>query len=82
MRDTLIERVLLVAKRFLNIKDATVRSIALDVGVSKSAIYNDLVLRLKLINDKLYRRAKLKLAYNKKMRHIRGGSATRRKFIK
>ncbi len=61
---------------------ATVRSAAIYFGVSKSTVHKDLAYKLKYINKNLYSRVKLILDKNKSERHLRGGEATRRKYLK
>ena len=61
---------------------ATVRSAALQFGISKSTVHKDLTYKLKTVNPSLYRRAKEILELNKSERHLRGGEATRMKYLK
>ncbi len=61
---------------------ATVRSCAAHFGISKSTVHKDLTKRLKYTNKKLYFLVKEILALNKSERHIRGGEATRQKYLK
>ena len=61
---------------------ATVRAAALHFGISKSTVHKDLVIKLKYVNKSLYEQVKLVLALNKSERHLRGGEATRRKYLK
>ena len=58
----------------------TVREVAKIVGFSKSTVHNDLTLRLKKLDLALYDEVKSLLEYNKKIRHIRGGEATKAKY--
>lgn len=59
---------------------STVRSIAKRFGVSKSTVHHDLTVRLPLIDDNLAKEVNDVLQYNKRVRHIRGGIATRKKY--
>lgn len=59
---------------------ATVREAAKHFGVSKSSVHKDMDERLKLLNLTLYRNVRQVLSYNKSVRHLRGGEATRRKY--
>ena len=59
---------------------ATVRSAAKQVGISKSTVHKDLSQRLPAFNRALYLQVKEVLDLNKAERHIRGGIATRRKY--
>ena len=60
---------------------ATVRKTAKVFGISKSTVHKDVSERLKYINPKLYREVKTVLQTNKAQRHIRGGLATKRKYL-
>ena len=60
---------------------ATVRAAAARFGVSKSTVHKDLTERLKDIDRLSYEKVRLVLEQNKAERHIRGGDATRRKYI-
>ena len=60
---------------------ATVRKAAKVFGISKSTVHKDVSERLKYINPKLYREVKVVLETNKAQRHIRGGLATRQKYL-
>ena len=59
----------------------TVRGAAQKFGVSKSTVHKDLSERLPLFNRSLYLQVKEILDENKAQRHIRGGMATRRKYL-
>lgn len=61
---------------------ATVRAAASHFGVSKSTVHKDLTTRLKYINPGLYSAVKEILEVNKAQRHLRGGEATRMKYLK
>ncbi|MBQ8689118.1 MAG: sporulation transcriptional regulator SpoIIID [Clostridia bacterium] len=61
---------------------ATVRACAAKFGVSKSTVHKDLSTRLRYINAPLYSQVKKILEINKSERHLRGGEATRRKYLK
>ena len=61
---------------------ATVRKCAARYGISKSTVHKDLTFKLKQINPTLYEEVKVILEHNKSERHIRGGEATRRKYLK
>ena len=60
---------------------ATVRYTASRFGVSKSTVHKDLTYKLKLINPGLYSEVEKVLSLNKSERHIRGGEATRKKYM-
>lgn len=58
----------------------TVRGAARHFGVSKSSVHKDMDQRLPRINQTLYRQVRCVLSYNKSVRHLRGGEATRQKY--
>lgn len=60
---------------------ATVRSTARVFGVSKSTVHMDVTRRLEHIDPKLHTAVKAVLDENKAERHIRGGNATRNKYL-
>ena len=60
---------------------ATVRAAARHFGVSKSTVHKDLSERLPHWNRALYLQVKAVMEQNKAERHIRGGMATRRKYL-
>ena len=60
---------------------ATVRACAAHFGISKSTVHKDLTLKLKYSNKNLYYEVKKILHQNKAERHLRGGEATRRKYL-
>ena len=62
--------------------EATVRATAAYYGVSKSTVHKDLTHKLKYLNPSLYNSVKSVLEKNKSERHLRGGEATRKKFLK
>lgn len=59
----------------------TVREIAKKFCVSKSTVHKDLHERLRTIDYELYIKIDEILKYHTKIRHIRGGEATRKKYI-
>lgn len=81
MNKSIEKRVLFEARIFLN-DCLTVREVAKRVGVSKSTVHKDLDERLFYINKDLYNSVRTLLDYNKQVRHIRGGLATKHKFNK
>ena len=60
---------------------ATVRRAAKQFGVSKSTVHKDVTERLETINKTLARQARKVLDINKSERHIRGGLATKEKYL-
>ena len=61
---------------------ATVRKAAKKFGVSKSTVHKDVSQRLKVLNPAMYREVRQILDTNKSERHIRGGMATKNKYLK
>lgn len=60
---------------------ATVRQAAAHFKLSKSSVHKDINERLSMVHGELYRQAQSVLCYNKAVRHLRGGAATKRKYI-
>ena len=60
---------------------ATVRGAAEHFGISKSTVHKDITYRLKQQNNILYEQVKEVLWTNKMERHIRGGMATKEKYM-
>lgn len=61
---------------------ATVRAVAAHFGISKSTVHKDVTERLYQKNPTLYAAVKEILDENKSERHLRGGEATRMKYLK
>ena len=61
--------------------NATVRQTAKKFGVSKSTVHKDVSERLVYINPTLASEVRKVLEVNKAERHIRGGLATREKYL-
>ena len=59
---------------------STVRAAARQFGISKSTVHKDVRQRLRHIDADLFIRVQHVLSYNKSVRHLRGGEATRRKY--
>ena len=59
----------------------TVRAVAQKFGISKSTVHKDITYTLKKTNKQLYEEVKCVLEKNKMERHLRGGEATRKKYI-
>lgn len=60
----------------------TVRYAASVFGISKSTVHKDVTEKLERINREKYGRVKEILNINKNERHIRGGLATKEKYLK
>ena len=78
---TIEERAILLARYIIETKD-TVRSTAKKFGVSKSTVHKDVSDRLLKINPILAKEVRKILDENKAERHIRGGMATKLKYLK
>ena len=61
--------------------NATVRQTARKFGVSKSTVHKDVSDRLTYINPALAKEVRKVLDVNKAERHIRGGLATKEKYL-
>lgn len=62
-------------------KSATVRAAAKQFHISKSTVHKDVSERLKQISPSLYSEVKQVLQHNKQERHLRGGIATKNKYL-
>ncbi len=80
MKDYIEKRTIDVANYMLETK-GTVRGAASKFGVSKSTVHKDISDRLKFISPSLYSKVKKLLETNKSERHIRGGNATKIKYM-
>ena len=80
MTDTIEKRACQLAVYMIE-TGATVRAAAKHFGSSKSTVHKDLTQRLRQYNRVLYEQVRLILEENKAQRHIRGGMATREKYL-
>ena len=80
MKDYIEERAVEIAGYIIE-TNATVRQTAKKFGVSKSTVHKDVTDRLIQINPELASQARKVLDVNKSERHIRGGMATREKYL-
>lgn len=80
MKDYIEERAVEIAQYIVD-KKATVRQTAKKFGVSKSTVHKDVTDRIEKINPVLARETRKILNLNKQERHIRGGMATREKYL-
>ena len=80
MTDTMEQRACQLAVYMIE-TGATVRAAAKHFGISKSTVHKDLTQRLRQYNRVLYEQVRLILEENKAQRHIRGGMATREKYL-
>jgi len=80
LKDYIEERAISIANYIID-NNATVRQTAKTFGVSKSTVHKDVTDRLMQINPALAKQARKVLDVNKSERHIRGGLATREKYL-
>ncbi|MCI9485528.1 MAG: sporulation transcriptional regulator SpoIIID [Lachnospiraceae bacterium] len=80
MKDYIEERAVEIANYIIE-TNATVRQTAKKFGISKSTVHKDVTDRLMRINPALASKARLVLDVNKSERHIRGGMATKEKYL-
>ncbi|MBR5798785.1 MAG: sporulation transcriptional regulator SpoIIID [Lachnospiraceae bacterium] len=80
MKDYIEERAMNIANYIIE-NNATVRQTAKAFGISKSTVHKDVTERLMQVNPTLARDARKVLDINKSERHIRGGLATREKYL-
>ena len=71
---------LLIAQYIID-NNATVRQTAKHFGISKSTVHKDATERLEQINPMLAQKTRKILNVNKSERHIRGGLATKEKYL-
>lgn len=74
------ERCVILGKYIVE-NNATVRSAAQQFGISKSTVHQDITIKLEKTNKALYDEVKSVLEKNKQERHIRGGEATKKKYL-
>ena len=74
------DRAINLAQYIIDSKD-TVRGTAKRFNISKSTVHKDVTERLKKINPILAKEVKKVLEENKAERHIRGGMATKLKYL-
>lgn len=80
MKDYIEERAVGIATYIIE-SNATVRDAAKVFGVSKSTVHKDCAERLVGINPSLAKEVRKVLDVNKAERHIRGGLATKEKYM-
>lgn len=66
---------------FIITNNTTVRETAKHFGISKSTVHKDVTERLIKVNPSLAEKARTVLEVNKSERHIRGGLATKEKYL-
>ena len=80
MADTMQRRACELAVYIID-TGATVRAAAKKFGISKSTVHKDISQRLPQYNQSLYKKVRYILEENKAQRHIRGGIATKNKYL-
>ena len=80
MKEYIEERAVEIGKYIVDYH-ATVRQTAKRFGISKSTVHKDVTERLLQINPSLAHETRKVLDTNKSERHIRGGLATREKYL-
>jgi len=80
LKDIVEERAVELGEYIVENK-ATVRAAAKKFGVSKSTVHMDVSKRLERVNPQLFTEVRQVLDVNKAQRHIRGGIATREKYL-
>ena len=81
MKSYIEERAMEIA-RYIIEYNTTVRQAAKHFGISKSTVHKDCAERLKTIDGRLYNQVRKVLLVNQKERCMRGGLATREKYLK
>ena len=79
MDESIRLRCMTIARWMLE-KRATVRQAARHFGLSKSSVHKDMVARLPLCSPAEAKQVAQLMRYNKSVRHLRGGEATRRRY--
>ena len=80
MKTYIEERAVEVANFIVN-SNTTVRETAKKFGISKSTVHKDITDRVEKINPALAKDVRKVLELNKAERHIRGGMATKEKYM-
>ena len=80
MRTETEDRAVSLGKYIIETK-STVRAAAGEFSVSKSTVHKDVTERLPQLNEVTASRVRSILDKNKAQRHLRGGEATRRKYL-
>ena len=78
----LVEMRVVKVANYIAKNKSTVRNAAKNFGISKSTVHKDVSERLRKINQNLYIEVKKDKKKNKEIRHIRGGQATKFKYLK
>ena len=77
----IVEERAITLGEYIVTNNATVRETAKKFSVSKSTVHKDVTERLVKLNRPLSEEVRTVLDKNKAERHVRGGEATKRKYI-
>ena len=80
MKEYIEQRAIEIASYIIE-NNATVRQAAKAFGISKSTVHKDISERMLMINPTIAKDVRNVLDVNKSERHIRGGLATREKYL-
>ena len=80
MKGYIEERAMEIARYIID-NNTTVRQAAKHFGISKSTVHKDVTERLVQVNSGLALEVRKVLDVNKSERHIRGGLATKEKYL-
>ena len=80
MNSSIYKRVINEANHVIETNN-TIRETAKEFTVAKSTVHKELQERLLDINTKLYEQVSSILDYHTKIRHIRGGESTKKKYL-
>jgi len=80
LKEYIEERAINIANYIIE-NNVTVRQTAKEFGISKSTVHKDVTERLMQVNPTLAKEARKVLDVNKLERHIRGGMATKEKYL-
>lgn len=80
MKTYIEERAIRLANYIIE-QNATVRQAASEFGISKSTVHKDMTERITGLNPALAAQVRRVLDINKSERHIRGGMATKEKYL-
>ena len=77
-----IEQRVLKCAEYIVETGCTVRACSAHFSISKSTVHKDVSERLKYIDEELFEEVRVILERNLSERHIRGGLATKEKYLK
>ena len=80
MKEYIEKRAVLFASYIIE-NNTTVRDTAKKFDISKSTVHKDVTQTLKHVSPSLYEKVQLVLEKNKDERHLRGGEATKNKYL-